>query len=387
MPKNRKDEKLESSRVEVSLELLLKGAKKGYTIDELVGRLDPWPIAENINKLLDAGANPDKLMSRLCNEDVTYCLETRRLFELLVFHRLNPDQLVSQLTPRSIVESLNELLMFHAKIDVDKLVSRLDSIDVDKLVSRLDSAEVARYLDKLLAAGAKIDVDELVGRLDPWPIAENMNKLLDAGANPDKLMSRLYMEDVTYCLETRRLVGLLRYGVDPDQLVSQLTPWSIVENLEELLMFHAKIDVDKLVSRLDSAEVARYLDKLLAALTLTSWCLASTARKSPATWTSSWPLAPRLMLMSWLAGWSRGRSPAIWTSSWPLAPRLMLMSWLAGWSRGRLCATWTGSGLPGLTQSCCGHSRPLTVGCKSCWGGGCTYCHPSKARFCTRNTF
>ena len=205
MPKNRKDEKLESSRVEVSLELLLKGAKKGYTIDELVGRLDPWPIAENINKLLDAGANPDKLMSRLCNEDVTYCLETRRLFELLVFHRLNPDQLVSQLTPRSIVESLNELLMFHAKIDVDKLVSRLDSaevaryldkllaagakIDVDELVSRLESREIARYLDKLLAAGAKIDVDELVSRLESREIMCYLDRLRAAGVDPELLRS------------------------------------------------------------------------------------------------------------------------------------------------------------------------------------------------------
>ena len=199
MPKNRKDEKLESSRVEVSLELLLKGAKKGYTIDELVGQLDPWSIAENMNKLLDAGANPDKLMSRLRNEDVTYCLETRRLVGLLRYG-VNPDQLVSQLTPRSIVESLDELLMFHAKIDVDKLVSRLDS------------AEIARYLDKLLAAGAKIDVNELVGRLDPWETICYLDRLLAAGADPELLQSRF----------ARYLDKFLAAGVDPELLRSRL---------------------------------------------------------------------------------------------------------------------------------------------------------------------
>lgn len=67
MPKNREDEKLEPSRVGVSLELLLKGAKKGYTIDELVSQLTPWSIVENLEDLLDAGAkiNVDELVGRL----------------------------------------------------------------------------------------------------------------------------------------------------------------------------------------------------------------------------------------------------------------------------------------------------------------------------------
>ena len=70
MPKNREDEKLESSMVEVSLELLLKGAKKGYTIDELVDNLGSYVVATYLSVLLDAGANPDKLVSRLDSADV-----------------------------------------------------------------------------------------------------------------------------------------------------------------------------------------------------------------------------------------------------------------------------------------------------------------------------
>ena len=97
MPENREDEKLKQNaidddlksleellkdtylpapgvsrrpRVEVSLELLLKGAKKGYTIDELVDDLDYYVVAAYLSVLLAAGANPDKLASRLGGEDV-----------------------------------------------------------------------------------------------------------------------------------------------------------------------------------------------------------------------------------------------------------------------------------------------------------------------------
>ena len=55
MPENSEDEKLESSRVEVSLGLLLKGAKKGYTIDELVDDLNGYVIATYLSVLLAAG--------------------------------------------------------------------------------------------------------------------------------------------------------------------------------------------------------------------------------------------------------------------------------------------------------------------------------------------
>ena len=116
MPKNREDEKLESSRVEVSLELLLKGAKKGYTIDELVGRLEPWPIADNLDKLLDAGANPDKLVSRLDSEEITDNLDK------LLDAGANPDKLVSRLDSEDVIANLEDLLAAGAKINVDELV-------------------------------------------------------------------------------------------------------------------------------------------------------------------------------------------------------------------------------------------------------------------------
>lgn len=225
MPKNRKDEKLESSRVEVSLELLLKGAKKGYTIDELVEDLSVYTAISNLSALLAAGANPDKLVSRLISEEVAYCLDELLAagakidvdelvsqlgwqsihdnLDRLLAGGANPDQLVSQLTPWSIIESLEELLAFHAWIDVDKLVSRLDSAKVadnldklldaganpDKLVSRLLSNDVVRCLDKLLAAGAKIHVDELVSWLEPWEIACYQDRLLAAGVDPELLRS------------------------------------------------------------------------------------------------------------------------------------------------------------------------------------------------------
>ena len=149
MPKNREDEKLESSRVEVSLKLLLKGAKKGYTIDELVDDLDDYVVAAYLSVLLDAGANPDKLVSRLDSEEITDNLDK------LLDAGANPDRLV---------------FCFASGVDVtdnlDKLLAA--GVNPDKLASRLFSDDVVRYLDKLMAAGAKINVDELVGRLDLW---------------------------------------------------------------------------------------------------------------------------------------------------------------------------------------------------------------------------
>ena len=107
-------------RVEVSLELLLKGAKKGYTIDELVEDLSVYATISSLSVLLAAGANPDKLVSRLDGAKVA--------------------------------------------CNLDKLLAAGAKIDVDEFVSRLETWEIARYLDKLLAAG--VDPELLRSRLD-----------------------------------------------------------------------------------------------------------------------------------------------------------------------------------------------------------------------------
>lgn len=282
MPENREDEKLKQDaidddlesleellkdtylsalgvsrrpRVEVSLELLLKGAKKGYTIDELVDDLDYCDVDTCLSVLLAAGANPDKLVARLNDKD--------------------------------IIRHLDELLDAGAKIDINNLIDKLDygyivgylaellaaGADPDKLVARLDAKDIAYNLNKLRAAGAKIDIDELVGRLTPRPIADNLDKLCAAGAKID--LDRL-MKKVSPAMVRDDLDQLLRAGVDPHKLMERCGDVRVLGwYIDELMAAGAKIDVNLLASQLFRRDVLRqaphrrrlgkYVEKFLSA--------------------------------------------------------------------------------------------------------------------------
>lgn len=282
MPENREDEKLKRDaidddlesleellkdtylsalgvsrrpRVEVSLELLLKGAKKGYTIDELVDDLDDYVVAAYLSVLLAAGANPDKLASRLGGED--------------------------------LVKYLDELLNAGAKIDINKLIAKLnhdyivDHLDKllaaganpDKLTARLDAKDIAYNLNKLRAAGAKIDVDRLVGQLTPRPIADNLDELRAAGAKID--LDRL-MKKVSPAMVRDDLDQLLRAGADPHKLMERCGDVRVLGwYVAELVAAGAKIDVNLLASQLFRRDVlcqapnrrrlGKYVEKFLSA--------------------------------------------------------------------------------------------------------------------------
>ena len=98
-------------------ELLAAGAD----LDELVSRLNPCSIRDNlVNILLVAGANPDNLASCL-GDDVVYYLD-----ELLAAGaKIDVDELAGQLTPQSIYDCLDELLA--AGADPELLQSYLNS--------------------------------------------------------------------------------------------------------------------------------------------------------------------------------------------------------------------------------------------------------------------
>ena len=285
-------------RVEVGLVLLLKGAKKGYTIDELVDDLDGYVVATYLSVLLAAGADPDKLASRLGGEDLVKHLDellnagakididsliaklnhdyiVGHLAELLAAGA-DPDKLAARLDAKDIAYNLNELREAGAEIDVDKLVGQLTprpiadnldelraagaKIDLDRLMKKVSPAMVRDDLDQLLRAGA--DIDSLIAKLDHGYIVGHLAELLAAGANPDKLAARLDAKDIACNLNKLREAGA---EIDVDKLVSQLTPWLIVHNLDELLDAGAEIDFDELVDGLDGYVVATYLSALLAA--------------------------------------------------------------------------------------------------------------------------
>lgn len=120
------------SRVVVSLSLPLEG----YTIDELVDDLDNRVVVDSVSALLAAGANPNKL--------------------------------ANQLMPLQIAENLDKLLAAGAKIDADWLANRMLPGQIDenmsrllaaganpnKLVSRLERWQIARHRGELLTAKA-----------------------------------------------------------------------------------------------------------------------------------------------------------------------------------------------------------------------------------------
>lgn len=282
MPKNREDEKLKQDaiggdlenleellegtylsapgvsrrpRVEVGLELLLKGARKGYTIDELVDDLDNYVVDTYLSVLLAAGANPDKLASRLGGED--------------------------------LVKHLNGLLNAGAKIDINKLIAKLNhdyivdhlaellaaGANPDKLVARLDAKDIAYNMNKLRAAGAKIDIDELVGRLTPKPIADNLDKLRAAGA---KINIARLLTKVSSTMVRDNFGQFLRAGADPDKLMERCDDVRVLGwYVDELVAAGAKIDVNLLASRLfrrdafswarNRRRLSKYVEKFLSA--------------------------------------------------------------------------------------------------------------------------
>ena len=238
MPENREDEKLKQGaidddlesleellkdtylsalgvsrrpRVEVSLELLLKGAKKGYTIDELVDDLDDYVVAAYLSVLLAAGADPDKLVARLDAKDIA-C-------------------------------NLNKLRAAGAKIDINNLIDKLDygyivghlaellaaGADPDKLTARLDAKDIACNLNKLRAAGAKIDVDKLVDKIpNKSEVIRALPKVVAAGADKAKLGRRLgeLLDDGRYLYDFLDNLDVIREsgvdGVTPDGLMQGL---------------------------------------------------------------------------------------------------------------------------------------------------------------------
>ena len=176
-------------RVEVGLVLLLKGAKKGYTIDELVDDLDNYVVATYLSALLAAGANPGKLVSRLSDDDV--------------------------------VKHLDELLDAGAEIDVDKLIDKIP--DKSKIIWALpklvaagaDKAKLGRRLGELLDDGRYLN--DFLGNLDV--IRESG---VD-GVTPDRLMQGLEARSIRFLhikpsYIADKLDALLRFGVDPDRL-------------------------------------------------------------------------------------------------------------------------------------------------------------------------
>ena len=241
-------------------------------VNELVSNMNSGRIINDINYLLNHGADINNVVSKMDHYDIADNLDT------LLEHGADVNNVVRKMYSDDIAKNLDTLLKHGADIDVNKLVSDLDpryiaknldsllehgaDIDVNELVSNLRFNYIAKNLDALLKHGADIDVNKLVSSLDSYYIAKNLDTLLKHGADIDvnKLVSNLRFDYIADNLDT-----LLKHGadIDIDKLVSHSDPKDIAYNLDTLLKHGADIDVNKLVSNLRFDYIADNLDTLL----------------------------------------------------------------------------------------------------------------------------
>ena len=242
--------------------------EKGVDANKLVSSLGSKDITKNLDLFLRNGADVDVILSNLKPNQIANDLDT------LIKYGANIDinELVSSLESHSITRNLDKLLRNGADIDLavnrmrySDIVDKLDfliehgaNIDVNELVSRLNSFNISDNLDTLLKNGADINV--ALNKMDPYYIVNKLDFLIEHGANIDvnELVSELKSYDILQNLDT-----LLKNGADIDLVVGKIKSHDIVYKLDFLLARDANIDVNELVSELGSYDISQNLDTLL----------------------------------------------------------------------------------------------------------------------------
>ena len=244
--------------------------KHGADINHIVNNMSSKNIADNLDTLLNRGADIDvnKLVLSLHPNTIIYRLGT------LLRNGADINVILSNLKPNQIANDLDTLIKYGANIDINELVSSLDAdmilenldtllkhgADVNNIVSNINSSDIAYDLDTLLKYGADIDINELVSELRAFDIAYNLDSLLQHGADIDinELVSSLNSDDIAYHLNI-----LLKHGADVAAILSNLKPNQIANDLDTLIKYGANIDINELASTLDADDLAYSLDTLL----------------------------------------------------------------------------------------------------------------------------
>jgi hypothetical protein len=217
--------------------------------EEVERDCDSEDIINNLGQLLEAGADINDLVQKLIPFHIVDNLS--QLLELGA--KIDVNNLVQELHPGVVTYYLPQLAKAGAEIDINKLVERL---------GRGDAEDILENLFQILEFGA--DINDLVDKLGPTIIFDNLTKLVSIGAriNFGVLIERLGFgsHDVA-C----NLTKLLEAGADVDDLLDKLEPYDIADNLTQLIEAGANIDVNRLVMRLEPNEIARNKEQLLAA--------------------------------------------------------------------------------------------------------------------------
>ena len=234
---NREDPRIPELKEKYGIEYSLE---KGVDANKLVSSLDYGDIEENLDFLLDHGADINNIVNNMDSKDINTNLDA-----FLKYHA-DIDLVVGRMEPRDIVYKLDFLFDHGANIDVNELVSKLGSYDI------------LQNLDTLLKNGADIDVDQMRYRFSYYAHF-NLDDLLRRGADINNVVNYMNSNYIAADLEY-----LYKNGADINNIVKNMDPNDIVWKLEDLNKNGANIDVNELVSKLDSAYVFRRMDFLLS---------------------------------------------------------------------------------------------------------------------------
>ena len=234
---NRKDPRIPELKEKYDLEYALE---KGVDANKLASSLESEDIISKLDVLLRYSADIDNIVKNIDSKDINTNLDT-----FLKYHA-DIDLVVGKMEPHDIVYKLDFLFDHGANIDVNELVSKLGSYDI------------LQNLDTLLKNGADIDVDQMRYRFSYYAHF-NLDVLLDHGADINNIVKYMISNYIAASLE-----DLTKNGADINNIVNNMNPNDIVCKLEDLNKNDANIDVNELVSKLDSTYVFRRMDFLLS---------------------------------------------------------------------------------------------------------------------------
>ena len=218
---------LGSKDITKNLDLLLRN---GADVDNIVNNIDSYHIAKNLDTLLEHGADINNVVSNMRSDNVAYNLDTL----LRNGADIDVNELVSSLESHSITRNLDKLLR--------------NGADIDLVVNRMWYSDIVDKLDYLIEHGANIDVNELVSRLNSFNISDNLDTLLKNGADINNIVSNMNPRDIDY-----KLFTLLVHGADIDNILSNMKPDRIADNLFILLDYG--VDANLITEKLSKKEI------------------------------------------------------------------------------------------------------------------------------------
>ena len=234
---NRRDPRIPELKEKYDLEYALE---KGVDANKLASSLESEDIISKLDVLLRYSADIDNIVKNIDSKDINTNLDA-----FLKYHA-DIDLVVGRMEPRDIVYKLDFLFDHGANIDVNELVSKLGSYDI------------LQNLDTLLKNGADIDVDQMRYRFSYYAHF-NLDDLLRRGTDINNVVNYMNSNYIAADLEY-----LYKNGADINNIVNNMNPNDIVWKLEDLNKNGANIDVNELVSKLDSTYVFRRMDFLLS---------------------------------------------------------------------------------------------------------------------------